>query len=98
MYRLASMWVITIIIFRWFNNIMSLFFGPEWGVALHVPLAFLWTVPLEIFLRRSGRFDWSKEGRIVAAREVSQLQCPFLGASAGAPGGSCPFHTEEDSM
>merc|ERR550525_325411 len=85
------------ILFRWLQNIFATFIGQEWGTALHVWFAFAWTIPLEIFLQKSGRFDWSKTGQAVSAREPDQTRCPFLGAMTGMcdPDSSDGSHSPE---
>jgi hypothetical protein len=91
MYRLSSMWVITVVLFRWLNGTLAVFFGPEWGTALHVWFAFAWTIPLEIFLQRSGRFDWSKAGSAADAREPDSIQCPFSRVASDGSDSVCLF-------
>lgn len=94
MYRLAGIWFFTVFGFRVLNGPMVVIFGPEWGVALHVWVAISWTIPLEIYLQKSGRFDW-KIGNDLHHRMGKEAACPFLATQPDprhvAPGVVCPF-------
>jgi len=93
MYRLGSMWVITIVIFRWLQPVASELIGQEWGLALHIWFAFSLTIPVEIFIRKSGRFDWNGASKTAARQE----QCPFFGivGQGTANSASRPFLAAE---
>jgi len=94
MYRLGSMWVMTIMTFRMNVLFFTTVFGPEWGAAIQIPCAGLIAIPTEIYIRYSGRFDWSKVGKSVPAREVADdLRCPFLGIAESAE--HCPFSSSQ---
>merc|ERR1719433_1037007 len=79
----GSMWVMTIFTFRLNVLFFTSVFGPEWGSAIQIPCAGLIAIPTEIYIRYSGRFDWSKVGKSASMKEVADdLQCPFLAISA----------------
>lgn len=90
MYRLCGVWAITIILFRNFQPVWSLVFGPQWGLALELHLVFLFLIPLEIYLWKSGRFDWGTTYKTVADKEISdQMRCPFSGVTENGSGEKC---------
>lgn len=93
MYRLCGTWIITVVSFRNFQGIWVTAFGPEWGEVLNVPGSFLgWVVALEVYLQKSGRFDWGMVGKAVGAKEITE-QCPFLGVTEEEAGEKCLLHT-----
>jgi len=75
MYRLGGMWIIFVIFFRVIDPPLEML-DEEWGLALHMPTMFLWMIPLEIYIQKSGRFDWQADSRIAGTRDTI-CPCPF---------------------
>mmetsp|Transcript_106832 Transcript_106832/g.312282 ORF Transcript_106832/g.312282 Transcript_106832/m.312282 type:complete len:326 (+) Transcript_106832:71-1048(+) len=74
MYRLGAMWVITIVVAHIIIYPVGYLVGPQWKYAVGEWTEWLFVIPMEIYIRRSGRFPLGPS----RTKEVEVLAEPFV--------------------
>ena len=67
MHRLGAVWIIFVIEFRLVNPILMMI-DVQWGLAVHLSVMALCLIPLEVYIKESGRISWSAQ---------APYRCPF---------------------
>lgn len=83
MYRLGAMWIITVIVAHIIIYPVGWLVGPEWKYAAGEWIEWLFVIPAEIYIRKSGRFNLNAEAesriKVDSAHNLKNgLECPFL--------------------